>query len=358
MDGRCTIIHKQEKNKIEISKDVKVFNYGLALLKSLLAFSVVISHNYRTNPTKNKIIFFITSIRVRHVPAFFIMSFYFMCNNIISLKKEIFVRRLIRLLIPYFIWPIIIWYINHFLNFKYNKRFPDSFQSLKSQILWGSTIVPQFWFQWNLIVITLIFYTIKFIFRNNFLTVLYSLLILSYALQYSNYCYNNYYLKLPNYKKYTISRLFGMLPLSITGFICGLYKVINLLHKHKIKTLFFSTLIYTILSNYNIFINLKEILYYGINLNLQALCMIFIFSIFPSYKIKNIFIKKTLIYITNYSAGVFYLHLSIKNYFQFFLKDIQKGTFLGIIINYIICYFICFFGMLIFGKTSFKYLFS
>ena len=37
----------------------------------------------------------------------------------------------------------------------------------------------------------------------------YIILILFYDLLYSNYCYNNYYMNFPEYKKYTISRFSG-----------------------------------------------------------------------------------------------------------------------------------------------------
>ena len=358
MKEKSILFTNQEKNKNQTSNNIKAFNYGLALLKSILSFSVVVSHNFKSNPNKNKIIFYITHIRLRHVPAFFIMSFYFTCNNILSLKVKNVFRRLERLLIPYIIWPIVVYTINHFFNYIYKTRFLDSFRMLKIQFLWGSTIVPQFWFQWNLIVITLIFFIIIFIFRKNYLIILYLLLIISYVSQYSIYCYNNYYLKLSNYKKYTISRFFGMLPFAITGFILGVFGVIARLKEHKIQTLLFSSLIYNILTKYNIFIHLNEILYYGINLNIQAICIIFIFSLFPSHYIQKNYIKTILIYLTNHSAGVFYLHLSIRDYFQFFFEDIKQGTFQGIIINYFICYFICFFGMLFFRKTPLKYLFS
>ena len=97
--------------------------------------------------------------------------------------------------------------------------------------------------------------------------------------------------------------------------------------------------------------------YFGINLNIQACCIIFIFSLFPNDKIQNKYIKKFLILLTNHTAGVYYLHISIKYYFIPLLDIIKKGTFLGVIINYIICYFICFLGMKIFRKTRFKYLF-
>ena len=98
------------------SKKIKVFNYGLAILKSFSAFYVIIFHNFKPNTTKNKVILYITSIKVRHVQAFFIMSFCCICNNLLSLNIKILIKRIERLLIPYILWPITIWTINDILS--------------------------------------------------------------------------------------------------------------------------------------------------------------------------------------------------------------------------------------------------
>ena len=101
----------------------------------------------------------------------------------------------------------------------------------------------------------------------------------------------------------------------------------------------------------------RGIIYYGIELNIKSLCAVCFFSMFPSEKIKNKYISKFLIIITNYTAGVYYLHMAIHKYFKVYSNDIKRGTFLGVIYCYLICYCISFVGMLIFGKTPLKYLF-
>ena len=100
----------------EIINISKPFNYGLAILKTILAFLVVIVHQFKPNSTKNKLILNISKNRCFYVPCFFIMSFYFMCNTLLSLNpKKIFIR-IIRLLIPYIGWPLITFVINQIFN--------------------------------------------------------------------------------------------------------------------------------------------------------------------------------------------------------------------------------------------------
>ena len=354
---------KTEYLKLEINeigekaqKKIKVFNYGLALLKVILEFLVVKAHNFNSKSTKNKVILYITKERSLHVPSFFIMSFYFMYKNIFSLNIKILFKRLIRLLIPYIIWPIIIWNLNHLWNKKFNTKLADSYEDLIIQLLWGHNYTPQFWFLWNLFMITIFLTIIIFIFRKHSSFIFQLILILFYIAQYSGYDHKIYVKYLDNKKK-TPVLLFASVPYAITGYTLGFYKIIDFILLNKLKSLILSMTIYKFVADYNIFIDIKDLFYKGIKFNIQSICIIFIFSFFPSDKIKNKYIVNFLKLITNYTAGVYYLHYALRYYLNIYFYDIKKGTFLGLFINYFICYFICFLGMLIFGKTPFKYLF-
>ena len=336
-------------------KKSKVINYGLAILKVILAFLVVKAHTFKSNTTNNKIILYITKERALHVPSFFIMSFYFICKNLLSLDIKIIFNRLLRLIIPYIIWPIIIWEINHLWNVKFNTKFPDTYEDLKIQLLWGHNYTPQYWFLCNLIMITLLLTIIIFIFRKHTIFALQLITILFYMVQYSEYPYK-IYMKLPHYKGKTLCLFFESVPYAFTGFTLGFYKIIDFVQVNKIKSLILSMAIYIFIRDYNIFTGIKGLFYQGIKFNIQSICVIFIFSVFPSDKINKI-TSKILTFITNYTAGVYYLHWALGNYLSIYFDDIKNGTFLGLFINYFICYFICYMGILIFGKTQLKYLF-
>lgn len=336
---------------------LKEINYGLAILKSFLSFSVVISHCFNRKSTNNKIIQKITKKRSIHVPSFFIISFNFMCNNLLSKNINLFLQRIIRLLIPYIIWPIIIWIINNLLHLKNKNILLFDFQKLIMQLLWGHVYMTQFWFQWNLIVITITLFLIILVFNKYICIILQTILVVSYIFQYSAVNYMKIVSNFPSYNIFTIGRLFEMIPLGITGFFLGYYKILNSLKKYKIKTLFFSIMIYNAITDYNIFLNDFGLGYKGISLNIRSICAIFLFSLFPSDKIKNKYLNKFLNYATKYSAGVYYLHFSIHIYFCQYIQQMKKRTFLGVIINYIICYILCALGIMIFGNTKLKYLF-
>ena len=168
---------RYKKIKIKTSKPkkhdsitiIKPFNYGFAILKSILAFLVVVTHQFKSNSTRNKLILNITRQRYFHVPCFFTMSFYFMFNTLYSLNpKKIFIR-IIRLLIPYIGWPLILFELNK----QYNKFSPYKlnvdYERLKILFIMGNWILTSllvyvefnchyYYFYYNYIYIQEIFF--------------------------------------------------------------------------------------------------------------------------------------------------------------------------------------------------------
>lgn len=130
---KSTIPQNLEK---KTAKNIKVYNYGLSILKSYLAFVVIVSHQFSRRTTKNKIIITIDDNRKIHVPSFFIMSFYFTYHTLLSLNIKKLFSRLLRLLIPYIIWPIILLQINREYNHKFHKNLKESIEELKFQLYW------------------------------------------------------------------------------------------------------------------------------------------------------------------------------------------------------------------------------
>lgn len=207
-------------------------------------------------------------------------------------------------------------------------------------------------------MITIFFYIFIFIFKKNYLFFLQLLYFLAYVFQYSGY--NNkffYYLKVEN--RTCLSRIAEMFPYAVIGFSLSYLNIIKKLQYYKIKTLIFCLIIYNFIEKYLVFSKFKlSVAYGGIKLNIISICIIFIFSLFPSEKIVNMKLINILKFITNYTAGVFYLHNTIIFYFKNIIKSIKKKSFKGCIIVYLICYFISFIGIKIFGKTKLRNLFS
>ena len=358
MENKYIKLLSKKTHKIKLLKNNKTINLGLSILKLILSFLVVTSHTFNKKTTNNKYILYITKQRLLHVPSFFIISFYFTQENLLSLDYKILCKRIIRLLIPYIIWPIFFWELNEYIDRKYNKVYSNSFEVLKQQLLLANRYIFPLWFNLVLIIITMFFSLIIFIFRKHSLFILQLILILSYIFQYSGYNFNNFFLRNPYYNVRSYNSIHTSIPFAVTGYTLGYYNFFDIIKKNKIKTCVFSYLTYNMIADYNIFTNINNMNYYaGINLNIQSICLILIFSLFPFFLITNNIIRKFLIFITNYTGGIYYLHVPLKKYLNKYSTDIYNGTFFGLIKIYIIIYFICYIGMLIFGKTILKYLF-
>ena len=151
--------------------------------------------------------------------------------------------------------------------------------------------------------------------------------------------------------------MFEMIPLAVTGFNLGYLKIINKLSKYKFQAFVISFITFIAVNKYQLFRKINVFYYQGIDLNIKSICTILIFSLFPSDKVKNKYLQKVFNFLTNYSAGIFYLHISIKLYLYNFINEIKNGTFYGTIYNFLICYSISILGELIFCKTPLKSLF-
>ena len=337
----------------------KKYNYVLGVLKVILSFTVILTHCLKIETTNNKFILFIFKrSQSIHVPAFFTLSFYFMHDHFISLKIKTLLKRIERLIIPYFGWPIIIYALNNgIFNKLINniKKYP--IKELKNQILWGNRFIPQLWFQLDLIMITIIFHLFIFIFRKFHLFCLQLLAIFSYSLEYSGHNYRFYQTLKPENKE-SVGRFAEVIPYTVTGFSFASLKVFDILNAHKIKTLIFSAIALVFLEKYSVFSEIKGVRYFGFNIYVKTIFLIFIFLMFPSNKITNSKTKIFLRQLTNYTPGIFYLHYTVFVYSKMFIESIKSGTFFGCVNIYIICYLFSFIGTKVSGKSKFKNLFA
>ena len=341
-----------------ISKEKKEFNIFVALLRIYLSFTVVSSHCY--SPSKyipNKKYLNLLFKKSLPVPTFFIMSFYF-CQNFLSSKNIPKIKqRFERIIIPYFIWPIIIWIVNNYFKHSLNWKVQNSFNDLKLQLMTGHCFLTVLWFQYNLIFTTLLITIIEFLFFKKKLFILINLFSFSYYFQYSNLNYEIFSIYSFN-KKYPLGRFFEILPFCVTGYIIAFFNIKIILKNYRIFTIYLLLIILAFIIKYQIFIKVEGFMYQGIYLLIVSSVLFIITLMIPSEKIKNKYIIDIIKLITSKTPGIYFLHTTVANYFCNFIKLIKNRTFFGCVIIYITCYFICFLGIKIFGKSKFRNLFQ
>ena len=347
--------HQSYLNNKNENKKKKDYNLGIGLLRIILSFMVVMDHFYN----KKKIKKFL-HILYYHIPSFFLLSFYFTYKTLISFNIPKIKLRFERILIPYFSWCIISWIRNNIYFYILDKKCGHSLKVFIFNLINGHMINVVLWFQNILILSTITFLIIIFIFKNNYTFILVILAIISYLLQYSGLNYTFFYNYSSSHFCLTFGRFAEVIPNGVTGFILASLEILTKFKNKRKEVIFFSLIIIILITELKIFEELKTFKYGGIRLNIAAICIFLIFSLLPfdiiQCKIIIIIIKQ----LSFYTGGVYFTHYLIGNgvFIRKIFKFINNDSILGCIKIYLISYLVSLIGAKIFKKTKFKHLFS
>ena len=347
----------ESKKKIKSSQNSKRI-LGIQILRMILSFWIVIIHCCTcTNSFIRKILY--TNF---HVPAFLIISFYFLYYHLINRNINKIKQRFERLLIPYFIYPIAIFINNNIIFTIFKKKFVNlnqniSIKHLINQLIFGINIHDILWFHFYLIMLTLIYTIISFIFKQDFLFILNILSFICYRLQYLGIIYQ-FFKRYKEKPHYCMGAIIEIIPYSVTGLsLCSL-DLISKFKKNKVKIVALNIIGLYLIGSCNIFITPNGFRYPGINPNLGGICLFIIFLVLPLEKIKNQIITSFLNFITKYTGGIYLLHMILKNNLDNRILMIKKKTIKGGFLIYFLSFFICHIGTLICGKTKLINLFN
>ena len=287
------------------------------------------------------------------------MSFYFTYKTLISYNISKIKLRFERLLIPYFSWCIIAWIIRLIYFYIFKMECSHALKDFIFNLLNGHIFIVALWFQVILILTTITFLIIIFIFKNNYLFLLKLLAIIAYILQYSGINYKFFYKKTTFHFRLTFGRFAEAIPIAVTGFILASLQIMAKIKHAKREIIFFSLIIIIIITKYNIFSQLKSFKYGGLRLNIAAICIFLFFSLLQFEIIKCNIIIKIIKQLSNYTGGVYFTHYLIgSGYFFTSLLSINPRTIIGCFKIYVVSYLICLIGAKIFKNTRLRHLFS
>lgn len=279
-----------------------------------------------------------------------LLSFYFSHKIFFSQETQKTKIRLTRLLIPYIIIPII--YILIFVKFNSKLRINELLVDLYLQYLTGYKLYVQLWFVQILIIFTVFFKILYYLFRLNYFLIIKIILIISYLLQYNETNYNLFFKQRPHIR--SVSHIIEMLPIAITGITLAHIQLLQKLKNHRNKSILYSLVILLFIYKYNVFGNFKGFPYSGIKNNIAAICLSIVFTLIPLEKIMNNCILASIKKLTSYTGGIYYFHIIV-------FKELNNISFLnnnpifGCFCIYILCYFLCMFGTKIFKNNNLKY---
>ena len=333
---------------------IKKINLGIEFLRMILAFLIVLVHNF--GGRKNKLERFPMENLSYYVPAFMMLSFYFSYNSLDTRNIEKIKQRFIRILYPYIGWSIIIWLGNNYLHNKHKIKGIILIKNIYYQLLIGCGLHGIFWYLFNLLFISLFFTIIVLLFKNYLLFSLFITEIFCYSFAYSKYDQKFWY----RFNTIPVSHSIKPIPknflYSLSGFFLASINILNKYYNHRILVIIISGsfLFFMLYHNY---IHKIEFKYEGIMIDLTDISAFSLFSMIPFDKINNKVIIYILKQITSYTGGVYYLHPKVGELFAPYCKYIRRRQFKGCIQIYLISYLICFIGISVFRKTNIKFLF-
>ena len=259
--------------------------------------------------------------------------------------------RYIRLTVPFTLWPLIIWVFNNLLFIISKKnRFGKilSFKDLYIQLITGRKFFIQLWFIFNLLLLSIFFYIFMFMGDFIFMALLNLLMVVFYFIQYlaPNYYF---YRQFKDCISHSVGHLIFYFPIAITAFNLNRINLIKFLEKNYL----FQALMPLI--SIILFIYGTPNTYNGIDKNLFSLASFYSFHFIPINNLLNNNQKNIIYIMTNYTQGIYCMHLIIKYYiFRFYNLT---PSFFSCFYLYIICYILSFFGKKIFEKNNIRYLF-
>jgi len=329
-----------------LNKAKKIY-LGLEILRMFFSFSILFFHCMNRRIFTPKFFNNLSEIVSVGLNFFFILTFYFSYNTFTSKNIDRIKDRFKRLLIPYILWPIIIYVQKTIYNFENNKK-EKLFQILIYQIVIGNGLNLVFWFNLNVIFI-LLFFSIAIFINNKYIT--YIILIgiqiafIVFWAPYSKFWDRyNYIIHFP------LRPIRNTYKIGLVGFFLSSIRIIETKITKKIILLFILGLLTQFLFNNS---PLK-----GILRNVFTTFLIIIFASFPFEK-AYIIIFKLIKQITSYTGGVYYMHTYLNELLNNYCwsKNIKENEYKCIKLYFLYNY-ICFIGSNLFKKNNLKYLFN
>ena len=202
--------------ELNYSKPTKnVPNFGIELLKTIIFFFILVYHCYDQNLNENKILKIILDAIPLYYPTLFLIYYYFSYSHFSTKNISQINKRFLRLIVPYIAWPSIFYIINYLSTDRRTEKY--SLKDLFIQIIIGRGIACVFWYQFNLIIINIIFCLIIFSSKKYHLYIFLAMLLILFNLEYFGLVEKLFIHYSDNVKR-SVGRIARMMIFAIIGF--------------------------------------------------------------------------------------------------------------------------------------------
>lgn len=337
---------------MEIKLLQKERNYGFALLKMFMSFEVILCHCWVINDNLPFYLKIFARFKGEAVPVFMFLSFYLLETTFLNCETTKIKKRLFKVAYPQFGWAVIYWCAYASLKILFNKFQTLKISDLFLQIIFGHTVNSSMWFQFVLIVLTIIFFLIfKLGSEKKGILTLHILLLISFAIEYSGL---NYFLfsNLPNSVKYPLEGFFPMIPYAILGFDFAYFKIFEKLKENRIFWIIFLFFCSILVLQVTIINGASG--FYSCNNSILVTVFISGFCYLLPFEKLNEGYLSFIEFASRYTLGIYCMHRLVGKFVNLFFEkmNFEDSSFISCVLIYILCFAIS----LIISKIPSKYI--
>ena len=323
------------------------YNYSIAFMKAFFSFCVICAHFYVAEQPE----FYPSALLIRlsgiAAPVFFMISLFLTSKKYEDKDISKIGKRLWRLYLPQIVWAFI-YYLGYkvvlygfdYIGIYVDHLFRYGWEDLLWQIGFGSDrgLCPQFWYQFDLIVITVLCYLVFRLAGKHGITVMTVIGVFALIMQYSGL---NYFLfcRFEYELWYPLGRLAEVIPFAVIALHLGRSGILNRNGKFKVITAVLCVAVMVAVTFINFIPDPKDgFSYGGINKFLYGVCTFVVLYLIPFGKLPEV-CKKVLAFLAKYSFGVFCIHMGLGYCTDFILCPLnnwRSGTFIECVIVYFV----------------------
>lgn len=292
------------------------YNYGVALLRTILAFLVVILHVVAREDNPSALANLLLTLSFVAVPIFMMLAFYYSAKVFESrnVLKEKLPARLKRILIPYVFWPIGTYTLYLILDFV----FGTSLNEAPSELLWNYVIggwgpAAELWFQWVLFFLTVFFAIVVGLWNKESKSikciVVFALSVICIVMEYTGTNYS-FFMGINERFSFVLGRFIEMLPFAGVGYLLYQWDLLEKCKNHAIISMFSSLVIIGCALVLPVFPMVEGFGYQGLRLMLLAIGMLIFFYSSPWEKMPEV-ICRLVKFLGGYAMGVYLTHYMV-----------------------------------------------
>lgn len=314
-----------------MDKKSKIYKYntGISILKIWMVMSIVVCHflEVENAPAISRVF---TIYGGMAVPVLIFLSF-FLTNLGKRSDESKIIHRLYRLILPHVFFTLFYFVVYMFVEpWGGVTKCSDQlrFKDFLLQLFFGSDINPPMWFLVDLIILSILFYSI-FYFCKGEKGIIVSIILsgISIWMQYSGINFQQWSI-FSDYVKWTMGRLIELIPVATLGVIFSFYEVEKKLLEHRYVIFSGCVVSLILLHRYQFFLFCDGFQYQGIYYLVIACFLSSLFYVFPFEKIPKwvcVLFNKW----SSFNVGIIAIHYMVRSMLYTFFGWEQERLSLG-----------------------------